>query len=86
VLLALQMFSVRMQNVVVFNFQGEALASAHDFVSGRLSWDQFQAAGLDYRLKRAVAAPSRPAPPTPVGPPRPPRPGGVVPGGADTYN
>src|SRR2546426_388207 len=44
-LLALQMFAVPMDGIEVQDYAGERLGTAREFVSSRLSWAQFQAAG-----------------------------------------
>jgi hypothetical protein len=54
-LLALQMFAVRMDEIEVQDYAGERLGTAREFVSSRLSWSQFQAAGHLQKMRKAGA-------------------------------
>jgi hypothetical protein len=53
---ALQMFGVRMERLHLFDFKGDLLGTALEFMSSRLSWAQFEASRQDVRYKRALAA------------------------------
>jgi hypothetical protein len=52
VLLALQMFGVRMQNLKIFNFERVPLGTAHQFVASRLTWQKFQESAAKFREGR----------------------------------
>jgi hypothetical protein len=60
-LLALQMFCVPMDKIEMQDYKGKTLGTAREFVSSRLTWEQFQAAAQGVRIKRALGPQALPS-------------------------